>query len=235
MKKLLLALAFVSTTALASPGNDGCVGNCDGGNNGGGTTSVSVGDTNNTNLNRNNNLNLNRNFNANSNQNLSTSHGGTGIGLGGSGTGYGGSAVATGGAQDQSQGQSQGQSQQSSSAAGATAVNSGVQQSVTFQQAAQPTDIRVRTVGEAPSLLTNTTSNCRIAISASAGWLGGAFGFGTSVVDDNCEIITMSQHMHNLGLQVESIEMLCESPRARKVMKSRCPAEDPTPAERVTP
>lgn len=235
MKKFFLALAFVSTTALASHGNDGCVGNCDGGNGAGTPVSVSVGDTSNTNLNRNNNLNLNRSFNANENRNVSNATGGTGYAVGIGGNGYGGSAIAAGGNQDQSQGQSQGQSQQSSSAAGATAVNSGVQQSVTFQQAAQPTDIKVRTVGEAPSLLTNTTSNCRIAVSASAGWLGGAFGFGTSVVDENCEIITMSQHMHNLGLQVESIEMLCESPRARKVMKSRCPAEEAAPTERVTP
>ena len=45
MNKLLLLALFFTTTAFASPGNDGCVGNC--GNNGGGSevtnTAVGVG------------------------------------------------------------------------------------------------------------------------------------------------------------------------------------------------
>lgn len=76
----------------------------------------------------------------------------------------------------------------------------------------------VRTVGNAPDVISYSTAPCRVAIGASGGWLGGAFGFTGSVLDDGCDIwrdvVNLTAHNYK-----EAADMrLCDKPELKKVL-----------------
>jgi hypothetical protein len=76
----------------------------------------------------------------------------------------------------------------------------------------------VRTVGNAPDVVSYSTAPCRVAIGASGGWLGGAFGFTGSVLDDGCDIwrdvVNLTAHNYK-----EAADMrLCDKPELNKVL-----------------
>lgn len=130
----------------------------------------------------------------NGNNNANISQGGQG--------GAGGSANASAGA--------------SSSAA---ANNAGNSQSITFTSPERST---VKTTGDAPSIIGSATAPCRVAVGASAGWLGGAFGIGTSVMDESCNLREVSRHLYNLGLKAEAVKVMCADETAKAAMGSLC-------------
>lgn len=202
MKKtvLAIAIALACTGTWAKASDQGCESS--------GNTAAGCGD----------NISVNPNVTSTVNTNA------TGIGVGIGGRGGNQTQTATGGAGGSSSSSAQVGNTESSSASTSTsnASNSGNNQAITFSSPAAPEKVTVKTTGEAPAVLTNTTANCRVAIGASAGWLGGAFGFGTSVIDENCEIITLSIHMHNIGLKEQAVQMMCQSERAAKAMGPLC-------------
>jgi hypothetical protein len=76
----------------------------------------------------------------------------------------------------------------------------------------------VRTVGNAPDVVSYSTAPCRVAIGASGGWLGGAFGFTGSVLDEGCDIwrdvVNLTAHNYK-----EAADMrLCDKPELKKVL-----------------
>lgn len=153
-----------------------------------------------------------------------TAIGGTGVGIGGTGIGVGGAGGAGGGGGSASS--------SSGAASSATASNAGNTQAVTFTS---PDDISVRTVGQAPDMIAYPTAPCRIAISASAGWLGGAFGFGGSVLDESCRRIEVSRQLHNLGAKDAAVAVMCNEPEAAKALGEKvCPQPKQEPVVTVT-
>jgi hypothetical protein len=125
------------------------------------------------------------------------------------------SATAEGGQGGSASSNATGGSAQGGNAQGGTSsVN------VTMQGSGPST---IRTVGVAPDVVTNTTANCRIAVGVSGGVLGGALGFSGSVLDEGCDINRLSAHFMTLGMHEESVLVMCDHPRARKVMGAKCP------------
>lgn len=121
--------------------------------------------------------------------------------------GQGGNANATGG---------------NATGGNATGGNSNV--NVTLQGGSNPSS-SIKTVGVAPDILSTPTAACRISVGASAGWLGGALGFGTSVLDEGCHIREVSRHLSNLGLREAAVLAMCQDTYARKAMGTLCPEE----------
>lgn len=72
----------------------------------------------------------------------------------------------------------------------------------------------------APDVLSAPTAPCRISIGGSAGWLGGAIGFGGSVLDEGCDLRETSRHLHNLGQQEASVQVMCLHDGARKALEA---------------
>lgn len=103
--------------------------------------------------------------------------------------------------------------------AAASANNAGNTQSVSFSS---PESVTIKTTGDAPSIIGSATAPCRVAIGASAGWLGGAFGIGTSVMDESCNVREISRHLYNLGLKAEAIKVMCSDETAKAAMGSLC-------------
>jgi hypothetical protein len=135
--------------------------------------------------------------------------------------GAGGSA--TGGTANSSSYASGGTAQ---SVSGASANNS---QSVTFTS---PENSTIRTTGVAPDIIASPTAPCRIAVSASGGWIGGAFGFGTSVLDESCRRIEVSRQLHNMGQRDAAVKVMCNEPEAAAALgEAICP---PKPKEEVS-
>ena len=243
MKKIFaaVALAFATTGALAAASPQGC--ESSGGQAAGctpvtNTTTTTVSpsirtDVINTNLNANRSTNINGvessntnlnvnggNRNANSNrqgQDQSQSQSATGIGLGGAG------GVGVGGNQTQSA--------NSQAGAQAQATNNGVSQGVVVNNVSNTPD-SIKTVGEAPSMITTTTAACRVAIQASAGWLGGAFGFGTSVLDEGCDAREDARLLVNMGERAAAVLRLCAKPEMAAALGPKCP---PAPKSEPTP
>jgi len=134
--------------------------------------------------------------------------------------------------QEQSQGQSatgigvggeQSQSASSRATAGANSSNNGVTQGVVVNNNSHAPD-SVKTVGEAPAMITTTTAACRVAVQASAGWLGGAFGFGTSVLDEGCDTREDARLLVNMGEREAAVLRLCAKPEMAAALGSKCPA-----------
>lgn len=74
----------------------------------------------------------------------------------------------------------------------------------------------------APDILATPTAPCRVAVGASAGWLGGALGFGTSVLDEGCHIRETARVLAGLGLIVAAVRALCQDPVAAKALGEVC-------------
>lgn len=158
----------------------------------------------------------------NTNTNLQGQHqtatGGIGIG----GNGFGGAGGAGG----------QGVGYGGNAAAGASASNQGVSTNVSVNN---NTPDSLRTVGNAPDVIAYPTAPCRISVSASAGWLGGAFGFGSSVLDESCRRIEVSRQLHNLGQRDAAVSVMCNEPEAAKALGAAiCPQPKQEPVVTVT-
>lgn len=72
----------------------------------------------------------------------------------------------------------------------------------------------------APGVLNSPTAPCRIAIGGSAGWLGGAIGFGGSTLDEGCDLRETSRHLSNLGQKEASVQVMCLHEGARKALEA---------------
>ena len=77
----------------------------------------------------------------------------------------------------------------------------------------------------APDVLATPTAPCRVSIGASAGWLGGALGFGGSVLDEGCHIRETARVLAGLGLAEAAIRAMCQDDVARKALAALCKAE----------
>jgi hypothetical protein len=193
---VVVMLLFTCGNAAASPGDDGCVGNCDDGTTGTNpvtvTTNTAVLNTN-TNLNANVSENSNRNTNTNKNTNKAT------------GTGYGGN---------------------STSSANATGGNSAAFASNGPQTTAVAINNRtpssLRTVGIAPDLSSYSTAPCRIAVGASGGWMGGALGFSGSVLDEGCDVWRDHVNLRLAGYVEQADLRLCDKPELKKLFGDKC-------------
>lgn len=101
------------------------------------------------------------------------------------------------------------------SAGSATASAGSAQSAVTINsQAAR--------AAYAPDILATPTAPCRVAVGASAGWLGGALGFGTSVLDEGCHIRETARVLAGLGLVQAAIRALCQDAVASKALGEAC-------------
>lgn len=184
----------------------------------------------------NNGNNCGSNSNSNSNNSNSNSNNSAGVGIG---VGKGGNATATGGRSSSSakvgnltNKQGQIQSQNSSSAV----KNSGNSTSVSVSEGGNakqsveindvnPSEVKIKSVGVAPDVVGNTTANCRIAISASGGWIAGAFGFGTSVLDAGCDTGRDIEILKSLGLRDAAILRACAKKELAAAMGDMCPVK----------
>lgn len=220
MNKTIMAVALLSFmgVANASPGDDGCVGNCGGSNGTPGNSTSSVGNINN----RNTNTNIagalaGAKSRANSNASSNSKSLGVGIGVGGNSrsnaNATGGNAssslsnknVANGGTakQGQLQGQAQGQSSEQANS-----------QTVNFNEANgmhYSGSYDVKTVGVAIPSNVQPTAGCRKPLNAAAGWLGGAVSFGTTFLDETCvtfEFIRFAQMSQDPKVRALGAELM---------------------------
>jgi len=232
---VVVLLLFTCGSAVASPGDDGCVGNCDDGTNTPApitntatnnnailnankntndirTTNTNANLNNNDNTNKNTNKNTNTNTNTNLNANISTnkntntiSNTSRSVSNATGGVGYGGS---------------------STSSANAVGGNSSATASNGSQTTAVTVDNRnpssLRTVGIAPDVSAYSTAPCRIAVGASGGWMGGAFGFSGSVLDEGCDIWRDHLNLRLAGYAYEADLRLCDKPELKKLFGEKC-------------
>ena len=212
LTNLVLLAIGVEGTAFAAASQQGCESS---GNTAAGCgTNVTVTPTV-TNTTENTNVNLN----ANRNTNDSRAHAvGIGVGVGGRAVQSQSAEGGAGGAGGQG-GTGGNANSTSSSSTTSTANNAGNQQSVTVSNTAPD---KLRTVGQPAAIVTNTTANCRSAVGVNAGWLGGVFGFGTTVADETCQLIELSKRLEAVGLVDPSIQIMCQDERAKKAMGPIC-------------
>jgi hypothetical protein len=170
------------------------------------------------------------NCGSNSNSNNSNANAiGVGIGVGKGGTA---TSFAKVGDLTNKQGQIQGQQQNSSS----SVKNSGNSTSVSVSEGGNakqsveindvnPSEVKIKSVGFAPDVSGNTTAQCRIAVSASAGWIGGALGIGSSVLDAGCDTGRDIEILRGLGLREAAILRACAKKELAAAMGDMCPAK----------
>jgi len=92
--------------------------------------------------------------------------------------------------------------------------------------------VEIQTTGIAPDMISSPTAPCRVALGASAGWLGGAFGFNGSVLDEGCDAREDARMLNNLGLKTEAVTRLCAKPEMAKALgEARCPTPKQEPAQ----
>lgn len=86
--------------------------------------------------------------------------------------------------------------------------------------------VTTRAAAYAPDVLATPTAPCRVAIGASAGWLGGALGLSGSVLDEGCHIRETARVLAGLGLAEAAVRALCQDGVARKALGALCPSAD---------
>lgn len=104
-------------------------------------------------------------------------------------------------------------------------VSEGGKQSVEINDV-HPSEVKIKSVGFAPDVSGNTTANCRIAVSASAGWIAGAFGIGTSVLDAGCDTGRDIEILKGLGLRDAAILRACAKKELAAAMGAMCPVKE---------
>ena len=92
----------------------------------------------------------------------------------------------------------------------------------------------------APDVISYPTAHCRIALGGSGGNGIISFGFSSSVLDENCELIELSKHATlTLGQRDVGAQIMCLSPKVRQVYEAmgvKCLVALPeAPAEPVRP
>ncbi len=204
VKKVLLALtlSLFATMSFAAASDQGCTSS--------GNTPASCGgsssNVDNSFYAKNSSRNTNRNTNVNTQGQAQ-------------GQGQTQAATATGGVSNSSSTSNAtgGTSLASTGASTSSASNQGVSvnNSTTSTTTAPDT---IKTVGQAPDVLTTPTAPCRISVGASAGWLGGAFGIGTSVEDQGCTMRENARLLFNFGEKAAALKLMCTDPKVAAVL-----------------
>ncbi len=88
----------------------------------------------------------------------------------------------------------------------------------------------VRSTGVAPDMIASPTAPCRIGVGISGGWVGGALGIGSSVLDEGCELRENARLLNNLGKQSAAVQLLCNDKKVAAVLPE-CAGPAPTPTE----
>lgn len=101
-------------------------------------------------------------------------------------------------------------------AGGSSSVSSTV--NVSNSTSSAPRNSRIETVGIAPDITSYSTAPCRVAIGASGGWLGGAFGFTGSVLDEGCDIWRDHVNLTSSGYKSAADMRLCDKPELKKLL-----------------
>lgn len=117
-----------------------------------------------------------------------------------------------------------------SASSGAAASNQGVSTTVNNN-----TPDSLKTVGQAPDILTTPTAPCRIAIGVSFGVMGGAAGIGSSVLDEGCNARENARLLWNFGKKEEALKVMCFDEQVAKVLAGCPKKEEPMQQEKVTP
>lgn len=133
-------------------------------------------------------------------------------------------------AQGQHQGQDQGQAQhQAQNAYGgtghggsATASNAGNSQSMTYNEAEQPSRLSIRTVPTAIAPDAYPSAPCRVSGSAGGSWLGGGISFGGSKMDHECDKRETARSFALLGQYEAALRILCSTRAARESLGPDC-------------
>lgn len=209
MKALASALLALSCAAYASPGDDGCVGNCSGNGTPTSSTSSSMSYSN-ASVYSTSEAKSDTRVGVVSGQAVSVGPVKAEGGAGGAasataGGGAGGNATAAGG-----------------SAAGGTASASAGAATASAGSSSVTLNSQASRAAYAPDILATPTAPCRVALGASVGWLGGALGFGTSVLDEGCHIRETARVLAGLGLIVAAVRALCQDPVASKALGEVC-------------
>jgi hypothetical protein len=104
--------------------------------------------------------------------------------------------------------------------AGGTGGSSSVSNTVHVSNStpSAPRNSRIETVGIAPDITSYSTAPCRVAIGASGGWLGGAFGFTGSVLDEGCDIWRDHVNLTSSGYKGAADMRLCDKPELKKLL-----------------
>jgi hypothetical protein len=79
----------------------------------------------------------------------------------------------------------------------------------------------------APDVIGSATAPCRVAVGGSVGWLGGALGFGGSVLDEGCHRARVVLTLQGLGQAQAALLVMCNDKEAAKALG---PAVCPPPA-----
>jgi len=234
IKTGLASMCFISALAFASPGNDGCVGNCDGGT--AGSMSQTQGQLQgqaqgqgqsqgNTNIvapvqsSRNDNTNLNANSvsgsvssrNDNSNMNVNSNKSEASAG-----------AVA-------------GATSKSSSGAIAGSYSGGNTQAVVVTDSGQLHYSGGYEIKNVPNVVMGNvypTSPCMGSSSAGGSGVGFGISFGTSWTDDECGLRETSRSFSGLGMKADAVAVLCMSKYAAAApvcAKAAAEPKQPTP------
>jgi hypothetical protein len=213
---LLAVLMLASSSAFATNNGNGneCQGNSCSNNGGEGGQGGGGGNANNSTI------------DTNTNTNTATATGGTGLSV----IGFGNKVLSPTAEADANsvnvnknkQSQHQGQVQVQS------ADNNGNNWNYTNVQ-----PDHLKTTGVAPSVQGNTTAPCRIQIGASAGWMGGSFGAGSSILDEGCdtgrdiEIIKAMPGLSDAERNLAAVARACDKPTLAKALGDKCPKPAP--------
>lgn len=91
-------------------------------------------------------------------------------------------------------------------------------------------EYKLRSTGVAPDMIASPTAPCRIGVGISGGWVGGALGIGSSVLDEGCELRENARLLNNLGKQAAAVALLCNDEKVSKVLPE-CVKPETLPAE----
>jgi hypothetical protein len=244
---VVLLLVFTCGAAHGSPGDDGCVGNCDGDNGNNGVSSIAntvttTSNPTNTVNNTSNPTNQVSNTNNPTNTVTTTVSPVTSVSTVMSPTNTvsvsspntntnkvsntnrntnNSSANATGGI---GYGGNSTAGANSISGGGSAVSSIGPQTTNVSVTENNPGNIRyggsytVKSVGVAPDISTYSTAPCRVAIGASGGWIGGSVGFAGSVLDDGCDVWRDHVNLRASGHLDGANIRLCDKPELAKVL-----------------
>jgi hypothetical protein len=121
----------------------------------------------------------------------------------------------------------------SQSASGALAATGSQTTSITTNNPGTITyggEYKLRSTGVAPDMIASPTAPCRIGVGISGGWVGGALGIGSSVLDEGCELRENARLLNNLGKQTAAVQLLCNDKKVAAVLPE-CAGPAPAPTE----
>lgn len=193
MKKLIAVALLVPTLVLASPGNDGCVGNCDGGNTGGGTTSS-----------------INTNTNTNTQGQLQGQSQSVNVQVK---PVIQSSTSVRSDANSRAKAEAWAASQSSSRSSANALTNDSVSISTggVSVNTEYPERQRIYSVPGISLAHINPSANCHGTTTIGGSGVGFGLGFGTSWPDDDCGIRETARFFDSMGLKSDAVSILCTS------------------------